>query len=150
MTSDKLRQRKHVRPRPWTVIDADLDRGYPRISADGEAGDEDRRFLQSHSIGKVFGPRDDPYHPIVDEVETTYTGAADVLAHKRTYSWQHPLCDIVNGLIQAGMTLNWLHEHAALTWPLFPNMAMSEDGLYRLPADHVQLPLAFSLEARKV
>jgi len=29
-------------------------------------------------------------------------------------------------------------------------MAVSEGGLYRLPADHVQLPLAFSLEARKV
>jgi hypothetical protein len=34
-------------------------------------------------------------------------------------------------------------------WPLFPNMKAGEDGLYRLPDDHVQLPLAFSLEARK-
>jgi len=73
-----------------------------------------------------------------------------VLANKKTYSWQHPLSDIINGLIGAGMALNWLHEHAALTWPLFPNMTVSDDGLYRLPADHVQLPLAFSLEARKV
>jgi hypothetical protein len=29
-------------------------------------------------------------------------------------------------------------------------MTVSEDGLYRLPADQVQLPLSFSLEARKV
>ncbi|MGE0004394.1 MAG: class I SAM-dependent methyltransferase [Parvibaculaceae bacterium] len=87
--------------------------------------------------------------PIVEETETTYTGAADVLEHKKTYSWQHPLSDILNGLIDAGMTLDWLHEHAALTWPLFPNMSMSQDGLYRLPPDHVQLPLSFSLSARK-
>jgi 2-polyprenyl-3-methyl-5-hydroxy-6-metoxy-1,4-benzoquinol methylase len=88
--------------------------------------------------------------PIVEETEKTYTGAADVLTHKRTYSWQHPLSDIINGLIAAKLTLNWLHEHAALTWPLFPNMTVSVDGLYRLPKDDVQLPLSFSLEARKV
>jgi SAM-dependent methyltransferase len=87
--------------------------------------------------------------PIIEEIENTYTGAADILNHKKTYSWQHPLSDIINGLIAAGMGLAWLHEHAALTWPLFPNMTMSADGLYRLPADHVQLPLAFSLEAKK-
>ncbi len=88
--------------------------------------------------------------PIVEELPTTYTGAVDILTHKKTYSWQHPLSDIINGLIAAGLTLAWLHEHAALTWPLFPNMAMSGDGLFRLPKDHVQVPLAFSLEAKKV
>jgi SAM-dependent methyltransferase len=87
--------------------------------------------------------------PIVDETATTYTGAADVLENRKTFAWQHPLADIINGLIAAGMTLAWLHEHAALTWPIFPNMTKSEDGLYRLPADHVQMALAFSLEARK-
>ncbi|MFZ5676209.1 MAG: class I SAM-dependent methyltransferase, partial [Pseudomonadota bacterium] len=87
--------------------------------------------------------------PIVEEVATTYTGAAEELSNKTTYSWQHPLSDIINGLIGAGLTLDWFREHAALVWPLFPNMKAGEDGLYRLPADHVQLPLAFSLEARK-
>lgn len=101
-------------------------------------------------IGPKFDWRTPREAPVVDEVETTYTGASDVLINKKTYSWQHPLSDIINGLIQAGMALTWLHEHPALTWPLFPNMTVSEDGLYRLPADHVQLPLAFSLEARKV
>jgi 2-polyprenyl-3-methyl-5-hydroxy-6-metoxy-1,4-benzoquinol methylase len=88
--------------------------------------------------------------PITDETPTTYTGAADILANRKTFAWQHPLSDIINGLVAAGMTLSWLHEHTALTWPLFPNMTVSADGLYRLPADHVQLPLSFSLEARKV
>jgi SAM-dependent methyltransferase len=101
-------------------------------------------------IGPRFDWRTPKDQPIVEDTEQTYTGAADVLAHKRTYSWQHPLSDIINGLIAAGMSLTWLHEHAALTWPLFPNMTASEDGLYRLPAEHVQLPLAFSLEATKV
>jgi hypothetical protein len=101
-------------------------------------------------IGPRFDWRTPKDAPVVDETETTYTGAADVLANKKTYSWQHPLSDIINALIAAGMTIGWLNEHAALTWPLFPNMILSEDGLYRLPPDHVQLPLAFSLEARKI
>lgn len=88
--------------------------------------------------------------PIVEDTPTTYTGATDVLTHPKTYSWQHPLSDIINGLIKAGMTLSWLHEHPALTWPIFPNMTAGEDGLYRLPADQVQVALSFSLEARKV
>lgn len=92
-------------------------------------------------------PKDEP---IVEETENTYTGAADKLVNKKVYEWYHPLSDIINGLIAAGMNLSWLHEHAALTWPLFPNMKVSADGLYRLPAEHVQLPLAFSLEARKI
>lgn len=88
-------------------------------------------------------------NPIVDDEETTYTGSAAKLVNKRNYNWIHPLSDIIGGLRQAGLTIDWLHEHAALTWPLFPNMIESEDGLYRLPADHPQLPLSFSLKAVK-
>ena len=61
----------------------------------------------------------------------------------------HPLSDIIGSLREAGLSIDWYHEHAALTWPLFPNMAVSDDGLYRLPRDFPQLPLAFSLKAVK-
>ena len=84
-----------------------------------------------------------------DEVPTTYTGAPDLLENKRVYEWIHPLSDIFHGLITAGLRLERFTEHAALTWPLFPNMTVSEDGLYRLPPDHPQLPLSFSLDATR-
>lgn len=100
-------------------------------------------------VGPRFDWRTPKEAPIVEEIATTYTGAEDVLTNKKTYSWQHPLSDIINGLVAAGMRLDWLHEHAALTWPLFPNMTVGEDGLYRLPADHVQMALSFSLQASK-
>lgn len=87
--------------------------------------------------------------PVASDVPTTYNGSAQVLKNTRNYEWIHPLCDIVSGLRSAGMTIDWLHEHAALTWPLFPNMAAGSDGLYRLPEDHPQLPLSFSLRAIK-
>ena len=71
------------------------------------------------------------------------------MRNKRVYEWIHPLSDILNSLKAAGLSLVWLHEHAELTWDLFPNMVEGEDGLYRLPADFPQLPLSFSLKAVK-
>ncbi len=100
-------------------------------------------------IGPRFDWRTPQAAPILDETETTYTGAADRLVNRRAYEWIHPLSDILNGLIAAGLTITRFTEHPALTWALFPNMTEGEDGLYRLPADHPQLPLAFSLDARK-
>ncbi len=88
--------------------------------------------------------------PISEDVPLTYTGASDVLENKRTFSWIHPLSDILNAIIGTGMALEWLNEHTALTWMLFPTMSESEDGLYRLPPDQPQLPLAFSLLARRL
>jgi SAM-dependent methyltransferase len=88
--------------------------------------------------------------PIVDEEEVTYTGDDTKLVNRLNYSWIHPFTDILNGLIGAGLRLDWLHEHAALTWKLFPNMEEGPDRLYRLPADHPQLPLSFSLKATRI
>jgi hypothetical protein len=92
-------------------------------------------------------PRDTPF---ADEVPTTYTGAPDLLENKRVYEWIHPLSDIFQGLITAGLRIERFTEHAALPWPLFPNMTKGEDGLYRLPPDHPQLPLSVSLDATRI
>jgi hypothetical protein len=80
---------------------------------------------------------------------TTYNGDASPLANTRCYEWIHPLHDIFGALRAAGLAIDWFHEHDALIWPLFANMQESADSLCRLPADHPQLPLSFSLKAIK-
>jgi SAM-dependent methyltransferase len=92
-------------------------------------------------------PRD---KPVISDVPTTYNGSKQVLQNTRNYEWIHPLSDIIGGLRAHGMMLDWLHEHNALTWDLFPNMVEGEDGLYRLPGGFPQLPLSFSLRAVKL
>jgi SAM-dependent methyltransferase len=87
--------------------------------------------------------------PLVWDDAKTYNGDATPLANPRCYEWIHPLHDIFSALRGPGLAIDWLHEHDALTWPLFPNMVEGSDGLYRLPTDHPQLPLAFSLRAVK-
>lgn len=87
--------------------------------------------------------------PEMSETALTYTGSSQALVHREVFEWLHPLSAIINGLRAAGLSLDWLNEHPALTWPLFPNMTRNPDGLYRLPAGFPQLPLAFSLKAVK-
>jgi SAM-dependent methyltransferase len=64
------------------------------------------------------------------------------------YVWGHPLGAIVSSLIEAGLTLRWLHEHEAIGWPAFACLVEGEDGLWRWP-DRPWLPLSFSLWAER-
>lgn len=87
--------------------------------------------------------------PLVFEDAKTYTGDARELVERRNYKSIHPLSDIVTGLIEAGLQLEFLHEHERLPWNLFPSMVADGDRLFRLPAAAVPIPLSFSLMARK-
>ena len=49
-------------------------------------------------------------------------------------------------LIAAGLRLDWLHEHDAITWRMFKCLIEGPDGLFRWP-DRPWLPLSYSLQA---
>ena len=87
--------------------------------------------------------------PFIYDETTTYTGDPTPLAHTRSYEWCHPLSDIIGGLLEAGMHLDFLHEHERLPWRYFPMMMEAEDWGYRLPDGHPPWPLAFSVRASK-
>jgi hypothetical protein len=59
------------------------------------------------------------------------------------------LGDVVTALIEAGMRLDWLHEHDAVAWQMFRCLVKEPRGLWRWP-DKPWLPLAFSLSATRV
>ena len=59
-----------------------------------------------------------------------------------------PLGEVISGLLKTGMTLDWLHEHDAVTWHMFDVLVQGADGLWRWP-DKPWLPLAFSLRATR-
>lgn len=87
--------------------------------------------------------------PLEINDEMTYTGDAVQLKNTRTYEWMHPLSDIVNALINAGLTLDFLNEHDRLAWQLFPCMVPDSEGMYLMPPEREAIPLAFSLRASK-
>jgi SAM-dependent methyltransferase len=77
-----------------------------------------------------------------------YADTVTPLSASQTIQWMHPLADIVGALRDAGLRLDWLHEHPRLTWRLFPSLVHDADGLWTWP-DRQWLPLALSLRAIK-
>ena len=87
--------------------------------------------------------------PIEWEQTEDYANRDAVLTQTRSIEWQHPLSDVLNALIGAGLRLDWLHEHDALTWRQFACLVEDESGLYRWPGPS-WLPLSYSLHATRM
>jgi hypothetical protein len=51
--------------------------------------------------------------PQVFDDPTDYADPSARLVNSRTVSWLHPLADILGALRDAGLQLDWLHEHPA-------------------------------------
>ncbi len=86
--------------------------------------------------------------PVVMQEAHDYVDRTASVRNATTHTWIHPLGDIISGLLAAGMTLDWLHEHDALTWQMFKVLVRDTDRLWRWP-DKPWLPLAFSLKATR-
>ena len=85
---------------------------------------------------------------VVMAEERDYVDPEARFVNATTHTWIHPLGDIVTGLLDAGMSLDWLREHDAVTWQMFGILVKDAAGLYRWP-DKAWLPLAFSLMATR-
>lgn len=82
--------------------------------------------------------------------EADYANPDAEFQNTKTFEWSHPVSEILNALIAAGLTLDWLHEHDRIAWKLLPIMEPDEHRLFRLPANFpIRVPLALSLSARK-
>jgi SAM-dependent methyltransferase len=86
--------------------------------------------------------------PLVIDDPTDYADSDARLTNSRTCEWIHPLGSVVSTLIAAGLRLDWLHEHDAITWRMFKCLTEGPDGLFRWP-DKAWMPLAYSLQATK-
>lgn len=114
-------------------------------------------LLEGHPVALSMMQRDDRLFrvtddyfsgaPIAADEEVTYTGDSDKLANSRIYNWIHTLGDTVSAVIEAGLTVDFLHEHDALPWRLYPTLVADAEGMWRLRSDQSRLPLSFSLKA---
>jgi SAM-dependent methyltransferase len=79
----------------------------------------------------------------------TYAGDGTV-SHTRTYEWPHPLSEIVNALLGAGLRLRSLDEGRTLPWRFSPRMVDTGDGSWAWPGeDRDRLPTTFTIVATK-
>lgn len=88
--------------------------------------------------------------PLAFDDAETYAGDGTALKTPRSYEWIHPISDVVTALVDAGLRLDFLHEHDAVPWAAVPMMRQGEDRLFRMPGDTAGPPLAFSLGATRI
>jgi hypothetical protein len=87
--------------------------------------------------------------PIVTDMPTTYNDDPTPLINTQLHEWEHPLSDIIGGLLASGLQLDFFREHEVLPWRRFSFLVPYADRLYRLPLGRTAMPLAFSLKASK-
>jgi SAM-dependent methyltransferase len=113
----------------------------------------------------VTRPYFEPPAPLAEEGDETYVDGPK-LPVTTTYEWNHGLGEIVTALLDAGLRLDFLHEHREVAWqalpwmePVFPfggedpstGARYQSDRLWRLPeAQRELVPLMYSLLATKV
>ncbi|WP_182047950.1 class I SAM-dependent methyltransferase [Curtobacterium sp. ME26] len=79
----------------------------------------------------------------------TYVGEGTV-ANTRTYEWPHPLSEVVNALLGAGLRLRRLDEGRTLPWRFSPRMEEDGHGSWVWPAgDRDRVPTTFTIVATK-
>jgi SAM-dependent methyltransferase len=93
-----------------------------------------------------------PYFEVAEPLSwdetATYTDGPPI-EHGKTYEWNHGLGEVVTALIEAGLRLEFVHEHRDCGWQALPWMVKGDDGRYRLPEGGERVPLMYSLRAVK-
>ena len=87
--------------------------------------------------------------PSLIEVDGSYADRDAVLVNREIYEWTHPLSDVLNSLIGAGLTLQEVNEYPFSVDEIWGNMEKGEDGDRRLRRKDYQLPLMFSVKATR-
>src|SRR3954453_19204585 len=86
--------------------------------------------------------------PLTFAVEGSYADRSASTEGLTEHNWDHSVGEIVTALIDAGLTIDFLHEFDFMEWEL-PWLVKGDDEHWRLPASEAQLPLFFSLKASK-
>ncbi len=103
--------------------------------------DEDARDLRFRY--SYFGGE-----PLAFATKGSYADRTAIVAEPFEYGWNHSLGEIVTNLAATGLRIEFLHEWPFVGWPV-PFLDQREDGTWRLPEGHPELPLFFSLKATK-
>ena len=120
-------------------------------------------MLDEHPAGRVFAPtndRCDEYElvpnfsyfsdpdGILDEGERrTYAGSGTI--NTPVYEWQHSLSEIVNSLIGAGLSIEFMHEYPYSFFKALPNMSQDPNGWWRLDELNGNVPFMLSIRATR-
>lgn len=93
--------------------------------------------------------RTPPAQPLVWDDTQTYTGDPRPLTNVRTYEWLHPLSSVVNALVSAGLSIDFLNEHDVIVWKAFSFLRETGKDQFELPDGMPRIPMSFSIGATR-
>jgi SAM-dependent methyltransferase len=65
------------------------------------------------------------------------------------YEWAHGMGEVVTSIAQAGLRIEYLHEFPMASFQSFPFLEQRDDGYWYYEDPDIQLPLMYSIRARK-
>ena len=83
------------------------------------------------------------------EFDGTYADRAARLQNREDYEWTYRIGDVVTALIEAGLRIEFLHEHAFTVYEQLPFLEKAGKRRWRFPGGEEPIPLMFSLKAAK-
>ena len=87
--------------------------------------------------------------PIREDSQGSYADPDAKIEQRTRWEWNHGLGAIVQAVLDAGLVLERLDEHAEGYCARHPEMTKADDHTYRLPAPHHgRIPQTFTLVAR--
>jgi SAM-dependent methyltransferase len=69
--------------------------------------------------------------------------------HEVVYSWSYSLGEPITALLNAGLRLEYLHEHPMTFWRQYPSLVDGGDGYWHWTTPENSVPLLFSLRATR-
>ena len=109
-----------------------------------------------HPFADVFADDEliavDSYFDRGPHVHTSSGSYADPSApttHNTRVTWSHVLGEVVTALAEAGLVIEFLHEHPVALRARWPFLQRNRDGTYGMPSGQPELPLLFSIRARR-
>ena len=83
---------------------------------------------------------------IYEEYEGTYADEKAKIINKE-YGWNHSMSEVIQSLIDVGLTIDTFNEMDASPYDVFPDLEKNKEGLYELKEK--MYPLLFEIKATK-
>ena len=99
-----------------------------------------------HELRPAYPYFPDPAGILDDGERESYAGTTKIKTP--VYEWQHSLSEVINAIISAGLTVEFLNEFPVAPYPAFPQMR-KRDGWWRLADNDGAIPFLFSIKATK-
>lgn len=115
-------------------------------------------LLEDHPVAEIFpngtgieslAPRVPYFDPRGrrEEYDGTYA-TSEKMRYRVSYLWVHPVSEVVNALIDHGLTIEAIREYPYSYWHRYRSMTEDRNGYWHLPSGEGLIPLMWSVTAR--